>query len=183
MKNGINNINKKIKNCTKCRLYKNRKNAVPGEGPTNSPIMFIGEAPGKKEDQTGQPFIGRSGKLLNHLLDISELDRKKVFITSVIKCHPPNNRKPKSDEVKTCINLWLYRQINIVNPKFIVILGGIALKSVLNKNQVKKYRGKIIIKNNRSFFITYHPAAGLRNPEFKNKLKDDFKKLKRVIDL
>lgn len=181
MKNELKDIEEKIKKCSKCRLYLNRKNAVPGEGPYNAKIMFIGEAPGNQEDNTGLPFVGRSGKLLDYLLEISDLDRKKVFITSVIKCHPPNNRKPKSDELNKCINLWIYKQIELINPDLIVILGGIALKSMLNENQIKRLHGEIITRADRKFFITYHPAAGLRNPNFKDKLENDFKKLRKLI--
>lgn len=179
MTNDLNIIKEKIKKCTKCRLHKQRKMAVPGEGPSDASIMFIGEAPGKKEDETGLPFVGRAGKLLDNLLELSKLDRKEVFITSVIKCHPPNNRKPKSDELNTCINLWMNKQIEIIDPKLIVILGGVPLKSLLYKNQVKKYHGKIISRDDRKFFITYHPAAALRNPNFKNKIDNDFKKIKK----
>jgi DNA polymerase len=174
-------LNKKIKECKKCKLWKNRKKAVPGEGPTNPKVMFIGEAPGKNEDIQGKPFVGRAGKLLNSLLQISNLNRKEVFITSVIKCRPPNNRKPKTDELNTCIKLWMCKQIELINPDLVVILGGVALKSLLNKNRIKDYHSKIINMNNRNYFITYHPAAGLRFPILKQKLQNDFEKLKELI--
>lgn len=183
MKKEIKNIEENINNCTKCRLYKNRKNAVPGEGNYNAKIMFIGEAPGKTEDQTGRPFVGRAGKILDNLLEKNNIDRKKVFITSVIKCRPPNNRKPKSDELNTCINLWMNTQIDIIKPDIIIILGGVALKSLLDKNQIKIYHGKILTQNNQKFFITYHPAAGIRFPVIKKRLINDFKKLKNEIKL
>ena len=122
-------LSKIIKNCKKCKLHISRTNVVVGDGNIDTNIIFIGEAPGRNEDLKGIPFVGRAGKLLNSLLQISNLDRNKVFITSVIKCRPPNNRKPKTDELNACINLWMRKQIELINPDLIVILGGVALKS------------------------------------------------------
>ena len=181
VKNKLDKISEEIAVCMKCRLQKNRNNTVPGEGPTNAKIMFIGEAPGKNEDLTGRPFIGRAGKLLDELLKISNLERKDVFITSVIKCRPPNNRKPKSDELNICINEWMHKQIKEINPKIIVILGGVALKNLLDINKIKEHHGKIINHNNKDYFITYHPAAGLRFPSIKDILKQDFENLGKII--
>lgn len=172
----------KIKKCTKCRLWKNRKKAVPGEGPIHTNLLFIGEAPGKNEDQTGRPFVGRSGALFTDLLQSSGLNRKNVFITSVIKCHPPQNRKPRSDELNTCISLWMEKQIQLIDPDMIVLLGGVAVNSMIGKKKIKNHHGEIVIQNKRSFFITYHPSAGLRNPKTKKRLVNDFKKIHDHID-
>lgn len=177
----LKKISEDIRKCTKCRLWKNRKNAVSGEGPFDASIIFIGESPGKHEDETGRPFVGRSGELFNQLLELSKLERRKVYITSVIKCHPPKNRNPKSDELDACINTWMNKQIFLINPNFIVVLGAIALQSLLGKKKIKQYRGKIISKGDRNYYITYHPAVGLRNPKLKEKLEKDFKNLSGLI--
>jgi len=181
MKKEIDEISEEIRLCTKCRLWEKRTIAVPGEGPAKATIMFVGEAPGQKEDLTGRPFVGRSGVFLNSLLELSDLKRKDVFITSVIKCRPPNNRTPLPDEMKTCINAWLWKQIELIDPTLIVILGNVALKGLLNKEQLKNNHGKTVTQNERKFFVTYHPAAGIRFPKIKRMLEEDFKKLKNEI--
>jgi len=180
-KKELEDLSKKIRNCKKCRLWKNRKEAVPGEGPFDASIIFVGEAPGNKEDLMGKPFVGRSGKLFTELLETSSLDRGDFYITSVIKCHPTGNRTPKSDELQTCIQSWMIKQISLIHPDLIVILGGIALKSLVDKEKIKRYHGKIISKNNKKFFITYHPAAGLRNPKIKKIIENDFNNLSNII--
>lgn len=177
----LGKISENIKNCTKCRLWKNRVMAVPGEGNVNSSVMFIGEAPGEKENRTGRPFVGRSGKLLDEFMTLNDIKRKNVYLTSVIKCHPPKNRNPKTDELNTCINNWLNKQIKMINPSLIVLLGRVAVKSMTGKNKVGRYHGKIISKEDMDFFITYHPAAGLRNPKFRKNIEHDFKKIKKHI--
>lgn len=179
MENELDTLNEKIRRCTRCRLYKHRQNAVPGEGPQNASFLFIGEAPGKQEDTTGRPFVGRAGRLLDSLFVKVGIDRKSVFITSVIKCHPPGNRLPKTDELETCIQSWMGKQIELIDPEVIILLGRVALKSVLNEIQVKNYAGQMITNNNRKFFVTYHPAAALRNPKIKEHLEHDLFKLKK----
>jgi DNA polymerase len=165
-----------IRRCTACPLYKSRLLAVPGEGPKNAKIMFIGEAPGEEENRQGLPFVGRSGKFLDEMLDLANLKRKDVFITGACKCHPPKNRNPKVKELKTCKELWLGRQIEIIKPKLIVLLGKAAVKSLLNQNSLEN-QGKIITKNKQKYFITYHPAAGMRFPKIKTLMVKHFKKL------
>ena len=162
-----------IKKCKKCPLYKSRKKAVPGEGPKKAKIMFIGEAPGAEEDKVGKPFVGRSGRFFDQLLKKNKINRKKVFITGAVKCHPPKNRNPKLKELKICKKLYLDKQIKTIKPKLIVILGRIALKSLLNQNKIK--HGKRI----KNYFITYHPAAAMRFPKIKKAMEKDFKKIKK----
>jgi len=175
----LEKLHQEIKNCKKCPLWKLRKNAVPGEGPVNSKIMIIGQAPGVDEDRTGRPFVGRAGKFLNKLLKIAEIKREKVFITSPLKClpQPPINRKPKKEEIKACFP-WLKKQIEIINPKIFILLGEVAFSIFFPKEKLSNFRGKLIKKGNRKFFITYHPAAGLRFPKFKEVLEKDFFNLK-----
>lgn len=155
-----------IKKCRKCPLYKTRKHAVPGKGPKNAKIMFIGQAPGKQEDLTGYPFIGRAGKFLDSLLQKNKINRKKCFITSVVKCYPPKNRIPKPAEAKTCTYEYLIKQIKIINPKTIVLMGKVA----------QKYVTEEFLKN-KKVIKTFHPAAGMRFPKIRKKMISDFKKI------
>lgn len=179
MNDKLEPLNEKIKICTRCRLHKHRHNAVPGEGPSTASLLFIGEAPGKQEDATGRPFVGRAGRLLDSLFAKIGIERKNVFLTSVIKCHPPGNRLPKSDELDTCIESWMTKQIELINPDVIVLFGRVALKNMLNETQVKDYAGQLITKDDKKYFVTYHPAAALRNPKIKEKLENDLNKVKK----
>jgi len=139
MDNLFFSLAEEIRKCTACPLWKSRTLAVPGEGIFNKQIsdkqiklFFIGEAPGEEENRQGLPFIGRSGKFLDEMLKIAGVERKDVFITGAVKCHPPKNRNPTAKELKICKELWLDNQINIIQPKLIVILGKVALKSLLD---------------------------------------------------
>ncbi|MBW2994799.1 uracil-DNA glycosylase [Candidatus Woesearchaeota archaeon] len=165
-KNTLQKIAEKIKRCKSCRLYKTANKAVPGQGPYNASIMIIGMAPGKKEDLTGTPFVGRAGKFLDYLLEKNRIDRKKIFITSIIKHHPPKNRLPKVDEITACLS-YTIEQIKTINPKTIVLLGNVA----------RKYIPKEILKK-KKVISTYHPAAGMRFPKIRKKILMDFGKLK-----
>jgi DNA polymerase len=173
-------LNQKIKNCKKCPLWKTRKNVVPGEGPVNTKIIILGQAPGSKENKIGKPFIGRAGQFLNQLLKIAKIDRKKVFITSPIKCFPPKNRKPGKKEIVACLS-YLKKQIEIINPKKFILLGGVAFSVFFPDKKLKDFRGKWIKKSDKKFFITYHPAAGLRFPKIKKILERDFKNFSKFL--
>lgn len=170
-------LNKEIRKCRKCSLWRARTKAVPGEGPINSRIMIIGQAPGAEEDKTGRPFVGRAGQFLNQLLKIANLKREKVFMTSPIKCFPPKNRKPKKEEIVACFP-WLKKQIEIINPQKFILLGEVAFSVFFSNKKLNNFRGKFLTKNGRRYFITYHPAAGVRFPKFRNILEKDFKKFK-----
>jgi DNA polymerase len=134
-------LNQEIKNCKKCSLWKTRKNVVPGEGPVNTKIIILGQAPGSKENKIGKPFIGRAGQFLNQLLKIAKIDRKKVFITSPIKCFPPKNRKPKKEEIEACLP-YLRKQIEIINPQKFILLGEVAFSIFFPKEKLRNFRGK-----------------------------------------
>jgi len=162
----LEKLAKQIRKCRKCKLWKTRNNAVPGEGPSNAKIFFIGQAPGKQEDLQGKPFVGRAGKFLNMLLEKNNIKRSDVFITSVLKCFPPKNRLPKKDEIKACLP-YLIKQLEIINPRVVVLLGNVAIKTLKNHEILK---GKKVI-------CTYHPAAGMRFPKIKKKMFDDFKRI------
>lgn len=180
----LSKLNKEIKNCKKCPLWKTRKNTVPGEGPANAKIMVVGQAPGDKEDKTGRPFIGRAGKFLNKLLGISGVQREKVFVTSPIKCFPPKNRKPEKEEINSCLP-YFKRQIEIIGPQKLILLGEVAFKIFFPDKKLKDFRGKWITlrqsQGKKRFFITYHPAAGIRFLKMKKILEKDFKNLKKKI--
>jgi uracil-DNA glycosylase len=179
-KGELEKLHQEIKNCKKCPLWKTRKNVVPGEGPVNAKVILVGQAPGAMEDLKGVPFCGRSGKFLDNLLKIAEIDRKNIFITSPIKCFPPKNRKPKKEEIKACLP-YLKKQIEIINPKYFILLGEVAFSVFFPHEKLKDFRGKWIEKNNKEFFVTYHPAAGLRFPKIRKILEKDFKKIKRLL--
>ncbi len=175
----LNKLNREIRNCKKCPLWKTRKNAVPGEGPVNAKIMIVGQAPGVEEDLSGKPFCGRAGKFLDHLLKSAEIKREKVFITSPLKClpQPPINRKPKKEEIEACLP-WLKKQIEIINPKKFILLGEVAFSVFFPKKELSSFRGRWVKQESKEFFITYHPAAGLRFPKIRKILERDFRKLK-----
>ncbi len=177
----LNQLHRKTRVCKKCGLYKTRTHAVPGEGLSRAKIMFIGEAPGRTEDETGRPFIGRCGKLLTELIESMGLKRKSTFITSPVKCRPPKNRKPKQKEIDTCMP-YLEKQIKIIKPKVIVLLGNTAIKTILGKmDGINKIHGKTVRRDGSLYFLTFHPAAGIRATRNKVKLQQDFKKLKNLL--
>lgn len=178
----LDKLNKKIIDCKKCPLYKTAKNAVPGEGDPGAKILFLGEAPGRNEDETGRPFVGRAGKLLDYLLESINLQREKVFITSVIKHRPPKNRQPKSPEIKAC-SYWLNHQLSVINPRLIVTLGRFGMEYFLPEKKISAVHGKIQKTGKYKIYPVYHPAAGLRSTRNKNKLFEDFRKLKKYATI
>jgi len=171
----LGKLNQEIKNCKKCPLWKTRKNAVPGEGPADAKIMFLGVAPGVEEDKTGKPFVGKAGKFLNQLLKIAEIKREKIFITSLLKClpQPPINRKPKKEEIEACLP-YLKKQIEIINPQKFILLGEVAFFVFFPDKKLKDFRGKWLKKSDKEYFVTYHPAAGIRFQKFRKILEKDF---------
>ncbi len=167
-----------VENCNLCELHKTRKNTVFGSGSDRSKLVIIGEAPGAEEDKTGLPFVGRSGKLLTKMLEAIGLSRDDVFICNVLKCRPPNNRDPKSDEIKQC-SIYLDKQLEILKPKYILALGRISAKRILEKDlTMKDFRKEIHVFKNIPVMVTYHPSALLRNPKWKYDAWEDLKKLK-----
>ncbi len=175
-------IAKLIAGCTKCRLCEGRRHTVPGEGAADARLVVVGEGPGRVEDETGRPFVGPAGELLTKILAAIELPRERVFICNVVKCRPPENRLPQFDEIAACVP-YLFRQIEIVKPTVILAMGGTAAQTVLNtkqslgalRNHVHRFRGIPVI-------VTYHPAALLRNPNWKKPTWDDVRIARRLID-
>ena len=145
---------------------------MPGSGPAPADIMLVGEAPGREEDLTGKPFVGRAGRLLDEALVQAGLERSKVFITSIIKCRPPENRKPKKAEIDQC-RPYLLAQIDIIHPKIICLMGNTASLAILGKQGVTILRGQILQDR---FLVTYHPAAVLRNRNLMEEFVSDLKK-------
>jgi len=170
-------IAREIRVCTRCGLHEGRQKAVPGEGPSGARIMFVGEAPGREEDIQGRPFIGRSGRLLDESLKKVGLRRDELFITSVVKCRPPKNRIPLKWEWETCIQAHLRRQIGVIDPAIICLLGGVATKALLGRDRLSEGRGRIVQRENRIFFPTYHPAAAGRNRSWHRVFSKDMARL------
>lgn len=173
----------KCKNCTKCDLCEGRTNLVFGIGKKDADIMLIGEGPGENENLQGQPFVGRSGQLLDKFLASVDLSRdKNVYIANMVKCRPPKNRDPKPEEQDMCIN-WLREQFKIIKPKIVVCVGRISAQKLIDKNfKVTQQHGQFIDKNGTLFMGTYHPAAILRNPNNKEFAFADWLALRDKID-
>jgi len=171
----------KIRVCEKCPLHKSRMHAVPGDGSIKARVMFIGEAPGQLEDRTGSPFVGAAGQFLNKLLEETGLNRSDLFITNTVKCRPPRNRIPKAAEIETCTSNYLFKQIDLINPKLIVALGGVAAKTLLGVHTITKVHGRILIHEERNYFVTYHPAVRFYRQDLAVKIKEDFAVLKEEL--
>lgn len=169
-----------VRSCPLCKLARSRKNAVPGEGQLAARIMFVGEAPGRSEDEKGRPFVGAAGRILDDLLEKVGIERSQVFITNVVKCRPPNNRVPEDDEVTTC-RPYIDRQIALIKPKVICILGKTAYSSLLGGSSMTTNRGKIVVKEGQKYFLTFHPAAAIYNKNLLSVLEADMKKLAKEI--
>lgn len=177
----LEKIGAEVKGCPLCKLARTRKNAVPGEGQLSANVMFVGEAPGRSEDEMGRPFVGAAGKLLDELLRKANIERSKVFITNVVKCRPPGNRVPEGDEVAACMP-YLERQIDLIHPKVICILGRTAYSSLLGGGSITANRGKIVEKGGRRYFLTIHPAAAIYRKSLSSVLESDLKKLAAALN-
>ncbi|RLF24137.1 MAG: uracil-DNA glycosylase [Thermoplasmata archaeon] len=187
----IREIEKEIRSCRKCSLFRTRNNPVVGEGNLKAKIVFIGEAPGFNEDREGKPFCGAAGKILNELLESIDLKREEVYITNLLKCRPPQNRDPLPEEIKVCSS-YLLRQLEIISPKVICPLGRYSMKFVFDKyglsdrlEPISKIHGKIFeIKSlfgDLSVIPLYHPAVATYHPTMKEVLRSDFEVLKRFL--
>ena len=177
----LEKLAKQIVVCTKCELHRSRKNAVPGEGPTQAEIMFIGEGPGAREDQLGRPFVGASGKFLDQLLEQAGVTRADVWITNVVKCRPPGNRDPLPDEIKTCTGNYLQHQIEIVNPSIIVTLGRHSMGLFFKGAKITQIHGQMRPVDDRFVIAMYHPAAALHQQSLKSVILADFAKLPELL--
>ena len=177
----LKQVSEEVSNCTKCELHHSRKNAVPGEGPVNSDIMFIGEGPGFHENEQGRPFVGAAGKFLEELLSDIGLSREEVFISNVVKCRPPGNRDPHPDEVETCTSSFLDRQIMAINPKVIVTLGRFSMNLLMPNSKISQVHGQAMKIHGRLVVPMYHPAAALHQGSLRPVIKQDFSQLPQLI--
>jgi DNA polymerase len=170
-----------IRVCTKCPLWQSRTLAVPGDGKFSSKVMIIAEAPGKEEDESGHPFVGSAGRYLDHVLEGTGINRSDFFITNTVKCRPPKNRTPKRNEIETCTSNYLFEQIELINPKLIVLLGGVAAKTMLGVKSINEARGHVIERDGRKYLVGYHPAVRFYREDLGLKVKEDFARLKREL--
>ena len=169
-------VAKQIRTCELCKLHECRLNPVVGGPNPRGRIMVIGEAPGRNEDETGDPFVGMAGKFLDKLFESAGLRRQDVFITNVVKCRPPENRAPEPDEVAACAP-YLAAQIEAINPTLIILLGGTAARAVLGLKAIVNDHGKLTQRNGRTYFVAYHPAARFH----RKKIAEDFDNLKILL--
>ena len=175
-------LEKACGNCTKCALYESRTNPVFGVGSRTAEVLFVGEGPGEQEDLTGEPFVGRAGKLLDNMLEIIGLDRKKnIYIANMVKCRPPKNRDPLNTEKDACMD-WLRAQYSLIKPKIVVCLGRIAAMALIGEDfKITREHGKWFDKDGVKFMALLHPAALLRDPTKKPDTFVDLKELEKTI--
>jgi len=175
-------LNKMIFQCTKCALAAGRNKFVFGTGSINADVMVIGEGPGADEDKQGEPFVGRAGQLLTDILKAINFTREEIYIANVVKCRPPGNRTPFPIELETCLP-YLRKQVELIKPKVILCLGLTAAKGLLNqKDSLGNMRGKIFEFEGAKVMVTYHPAALLRNPNWKRPTWEDVKLFRKLYD-
>jgi uracil-DNA glycosylase len=175
-------IHSQILGCVKCELHKSRTRAVPGEGPSDARIMFVGEGPGQNEDEQGRPFVGAAGKFLTELLGSIGLQRSDVFITNIVKCRPPNNRAPRKPEIEAC-NPYLESQIRLIKPRIVCALGTPAITALVgDEYSASRFHGKPLTRGEATILPMYHPAAALYDASLKETIFHDFKILKQLLE-
>jgi uracil-DNA glycosylase family 4 len=174
-------VSAEVRICAKCPLSSTRTNAVPGEGPPDAMVVIVGEGPGRNEDIQGRPFVGAAGKQLDGLLKEAGLRRDDVYITNVVKCRPPENRRPTGAEADAC-KPFLERQLELVRPKVVVLLGDSALKRFLPGESLGTAHGRLFKLERFVLFPTYHPAAMIYNKALEKVTGDDFKELGKILD-
>ena len=178
----LDEIAERIRTTYCCALCPTRTNAVPGVGNEKAQLVLIGEGPGATEDAQGKPFVGQAGNLLNGILEAIEVPRDSVYITNIVKCRPPQNRKPLPDEIAACIP-YLHRQLEIIRPKVILALGSTAAEAMLGvRRSLGELRNKVHTYNGIPLVVTYHPAALLRNPNWKKPTWDDVRIVRQLLD-
>ncbi|MEK6690487.1 MAG: uracil-DNA glycosylase [Nitrospirota bacterium] len=176
-------LRKEIGDCRKCKLYQGRTQIVFGVGNPKSEIVFVGEGPGRDEDLQGEPFVGDAGQLLTKIIESMGLKRQDVYIANVVKCRPPNNRNPESDEIESC-EPFLLRQLEIIKPKIICALGTFAAQTLLiTKEKISSLRGNFYYYHDIKVMPTFHPAYLLRNPGDKKLVWEDMKKVMKELNL
>ena len=177
----LKELRKELGDCKRCKLHRTRRTIVFGEGNEKATLMFIGEGPGYDEDVQGKPFVGRAGQLLTKIIESVNLSREEVYITNIIKCRPPQNRNPESDEIQSC-HPFLMKQISVIQPKIICALGTFSAQTLLKTDtKITALRGKVYDLEGTKVIPTYHPAFLLRNPEKKREVWEDMKKIVELL--
>lgn len=178
----LEDLAQRVRDCTECPLHNGRTNAVPGEGPDDAEILFIGEGPGYYEDQQGRPFVGPAGNFLEELLQSIGMTRDQVYIANMVKCRPHNNRDPMPNEIAAC-SKYLDRQIELINPLLIITLGRFSMTRFLPGQSISRVRGQLRSVGGRHIFPIMHPAAGLRRQEMRSAIEEDFAKVPGLLDV
>ena len=178
----LEDLAQRVRECTDCPLHTGRANAVPGEGPDDAEILFIGEGPGYHEDQQGRPFVGPAGNFLEELLQSIGMTRDQVYIANMVKCRPHNNRDPMPNEIEAC-SKYLDRQIELIDPLLIITLGRFSMSRFLPGQSISRVRGRLRSVGGRQIFPIMHPAAGLRRQEMRAAIEEDFAKVPGLLDV
>jgi uracil-DNA glycosylase family 4 len=176
----LESLHERIRACTRCKLHAGRTNAVPGEGPARAEVLFIGEGPGFHEDKQGRPFVGAAGKFLEELLDSISLKREDVFITNVVKCRPPANRDPETDEIEACQG-YLDQQIELLRPKMVITLGRFSMARYFPNAKISKIHGQPKKMDGVIYYPMYHPAAALHQPSLRRTVQEDMKRIPQLL--
>jgi len=169
-----------VNSCQKCPLYRVATRGVPGEGPPNAKILFIGEAPGYYEDQQGRPFVGAAGQLLEEVLGLIGLTRRDVYITNILKHRPPGNRDPERSEIEAC-GEYLDRQLTLIRPRLICTLGRFSMARFFPPKSMRELHGRSVRYGDATCYALYHPAAALRDPRVKDLFVEDFRRIPEVL--
>ena len=174
-------LREELGECSRCKLHSTRTHIVYGVGNPSADLMFVGEAPGRDEDQQGIPFVGRAGQLLTKIIEAIDLNRDDVYIANLIKCRPPNNRNPEPDEIQTC-QPFLFGQIDVIQPKVIVALGAFAVRTLLQSEEaISRLRGRVFDYRGAKLVPTFHPAYLLRSPDKKRDVWEDMKRVRSML--
>jgi uracil-DNA glycosylase len=176
----LERLHEQIRACTRCKLHMGRTHAVPGAGPEQADVMFIGEAPGFHEDKQGLPFVGAAGRFLNELLQGIDLKRDDVFITNVIKCRPPANRDPEPDEIEACQG-YLDQQIALIQPKIVITLGRFSMARYFSNAKISQIHGHPKKMGGVIYYPMYHPAAALHQPSLRGTVQADFSQIPQLL--
>ncbi len=177
----LEQVRGELGDCTRCKLHQGRTTLVFGVGRPDADLMFVGEAPGRDEDQQGEPFVGPAGQLLTKIIEAIGLTRDQVYIANVIKCRPPQNRNPELDEVQTCAP-FLFQQLDVIRPRVVVALGAFAVRTLLRSEQsISRLRGQVFDYRGAKLVPTFHPAFLLRSPDRKRDVWQDMKKVRALL--
>lgn len=176
----LTELNQQITTCQKCILGQSRTHAVPGEGPEDADIMFIGEAPGFHEDQQGRPFVGAAGRFLEELLASIGMTREDVFIANIIKCRPPGNRDPYSDEIEAC-RPYLDQQIELIKPRMVITLGRFSMEMFFPGQKISRIHGQPRKMGGVIYYPMFHPAAALHQPRYRSMIEEDMLKIPDIL--